>query len=124
MTPLTHLVLPLRGGNWTRLLKLVTTPSTRSDGGWQMRKRKWMTRVNEATKSIELDPDDIDFIRRQIMNMKGGGFQRQFYDIFAGQHPQFSRLPIAPRKKPEQRKARAGSSDDITVLPLAAKPQE
>jgi hypothetical protein len=115
---LTHLVLPLRGGAWTRLLKLVTAPSTRTDGGWQTRKRKWLTRVNEASKSIELDPDDIDFIRRQITNHKNGGFQQQFYDVFAGQHPQFSRLPIAPRKKPADRKHRKPQDD----LPLGPAP--
>ena len=109
--PLTHLVLTLRGGNWTRLLTLITKPDGKhASGGWQNRKRKWLTRINEAAKSIELDPDDIDFVRRQIINQHGGGFQQHFTDIFAGQHPQFSRLPIAPRKKPEDRKHRANAA--------------
>jgi hypothetical protein len=104
---LTHLVLPLRGGAWTSLLKLITDPDLKhQSGGWQNRKRKWRTRINEAVKSIELDADDIDFVQRQIMNKKGGGWQKKFYDIFAGRHPLFTRLPIAPRKKPEQRKHR------------------
>jgi len=117
---LTHLVLPLRGGAWTDLLTLITKPDGKhKSGGWQNRKRKWLTRINEAMRSIELDADDIDFVRRQIMNKNGGGFQQKFYDIFAGRHPQFTRLPIAPRKKPEDRKHR--TADQQEPLPVAAK---
>lgn len=109
MSVTTHLVLPLRGGNWTRLLALITRPDGKhKSGGWQDRRRKWLTRINEAAKCIELDDSDVEFIRNQIMGRNGGGFQKHFYDIFAGQHPAFSRLPIAPRKRPEDRKHRTG----------------
>jgi len=105
---LTHIVLALRGDAWTSLLTLITQPDLKhKSGGWQNRKRKWRTMINEAAHSIELDADDIDFVQRQIIGRNGGGWQKKFFDIFAGRHPLFTRLPIAPRKKPEQRKHRA-----------------
>lgn len=105
--PLTHIIVTLRGGNWERLEKLVTQPDVKHQtGGFQNRKAKWRTRINIAAHSIELDADDIDWIRRQIENRKNGGWQQHVSDIFAGQHPFFSGLRPAPRKKPEQRKKR------------------
>jgi hypothetical protein len=105
--PLTHIVLALPPWCFAPLLKLITDPDPgHQSGGYQSRKRKWRTRINEALRSIELDPDDIEWIRRQIENRKGGGWQAKVSAIFAGQHPLFSRIPAKPRKRPEDRKHR------------------
>lgn len=108
MAELTHIVLTLRGGCWERLQWLVTQPDGKhQSGGFQNRKAKWRLAINLATKSIELDADDIDWIKRQIANQENGGWQKKMADIFAGQHPEFSRIPRVPRKKPQDRKHRA-----------------
>ena len=105
--PLTHIVLAMSPWCWARLLALITDPDPgHQSGGFQNRKRKWRTRINEAVHSIELDPDDIEWVQRQIINEKGGGWQAKVAHIFAGQHPLFTRLPRNPRKRPEDRKHR------------------
>jgi hypothetical protein len=105
--PLTHIVLPLPVSSFGRLLKLITDPDPgHQTGGYQGRKRKWRTRINEALRSIELDPDDIQWVRNQIENRKGGGWQKKITDIFAGRHPLFTGIPAKPRKRPEDRKHR------------------
>lgn len=106
--PLTHLVLTLRKPLFDLLLRFITDPDKKhTSGGYQNRKTKWRVQINEAKRSIELDEDDIEWIKRQIINKKGGGWQSDIADIFQGQHPVFSRLPIAPRKKPEARRHRS-----------------
>ena len=105
--PLTHIVLPLPPWHFAPLLKFITDPDPgHQSGGYQGRKRKWRTRINEASRSIELDPDDIEWIRRQIANRKGGGWQAKVRDIFAGQHALFTGIRAKPRKRPDQRKHR------------------
>lgn len=100
MSEAAGIYMTLRGGAWDGLIRLITHPDGKHEsGGWQNRKRKWRGQISEADKSITLDPDDVDFIRRQLMNRKGGGWQKQMADIFAGRHPQFTRLPVTPRKK-------------------------
>jgi hypothetical protein len=106
-TALTHLVLPLRKTLFDLLLRFITDPDKKhQSGGYQDRKEKWRTKINEPMRCIELDEDDIDWIKRQIINQHGGGWQSKIAVIFAGQHKEFSRLPIAPRKKPEDRRHR------------------
>lgn len=105
--PLTHIVLALPPWSFARLMKLVTDPDRiHQKGGVQDRKRKWRAAINEPARSIELDADDIDWIQRQVSNQKNGGWQLKMRDIFAGQHPLFTRLPVKPRKRPEDRKHR------------------
>jgi len=110
---LTHIVVRLTASRWDLLMRLVTQPDKKWDtGGYQGRKEKWRSRMNAEAKSIELDADDIDWIRRQIINRDGGGWQRQVAAIFAGQHLLFSGLPRKPRKKPEERRHRKPKSGD------------
>jgi hypothetical protein len=105
--PLTHIVLALPKSSFDRLMMFITDPDPgHQDGGYQGRKRKWRAAINEPARSIELDADDIDWVQRQIMNQKNGGWQAKMRDIFAGRHPLFTRLPILPRKRPEDRKHR------------------
>jgi hypothetical protein len=107
--PLTHIVLALPPWSFARLLRFITDPDPgHQRGGYQDRKTKWRTRINEPLRSIELDPDDIEWIRRQIENRKGGGWQQKTADIFAGHHALFSRIEAKPRKRPEDRKHRKG----------------
>jgi hypothetical protein len=105
--PLTHIVLALPPWSFARLLRLITDPDLKHQrGGYQDRKTKWRTRINEPLRSIELDPDDIEWVQRQIINQRGGGWQAKVRDIFAGHHALFTRLPVKPRKRPEDRKHR------------------
>ena len=105
--PLTHIVLPLPPWCFAPLLTFITDPDPgHQTGGYQGRKRKWRTRINEPLRSIELDPDDIEWIRRQIANRKGGGWQSKVANIFRGQHKLFTRIRTKPRKRPEDRKPR------------------
>ena len=105
--PLTHIVLALPPWSFARLMKLVTDPDPiHQKGGVQDRKRKWRSRINEPLRSIELDADDIEWIQNQIINQNGGGWQAKQRDIFAGHHALFTRLPVKPRKRPEDRKHR------------------
>jgi hypothetical protein len=120
---LTHVVLHLEPTNFERLVKLVTDPEGRLvSGGYQSRKRKWRPRINPAMHTIELDMDCVGFIQRQIINRNGGGWQKKVADIFTGQHPLFSGLPILMRKPPEDRKHRtpapqAGMADADRPMP-------
>jgi hypothetical protein len=108
--PLTHIVLALPRGSFARLLRLITDPDPgHQGGGYQGRKRKWRSRINEALHSIELDADDVDWIRRQIMNRNGGGWQKKTADIFEDQHGLFFGLPIKPKKRSSERKHRKGN---------------
>ena len=105
--PLTHIVLALPPWSFAPLLKFITDPDPgHQSGGYQDRKTKWRSRINEPLRSIELDADDIEWVQRQIINQKGGGWQSKIANIFAGQHALFTRLPVKPRKRPEDRKHR------------------
>lgn len=106
--PLTHIIVkPFGITRWNLLLKLVTQPDVKhQSGGFQNRKAKWRMHLNEADHSIELDEDDIGWIQRKIRSRKGGGWQKQIAEIFAGQHPLFSGILPDPRRRPEDRRKR------------------
>jgi len=71
-----------------------------SSGGYQSKRRKWRAQLNARLSGLdtwerravprvmpglcylELDQGDVDWIRRQIRNCGGGGWERQVCDIF------------------------------------------
>ncbi len=85
--------------SWDKLLQLVTKPDGKhKSGGYQARKRKWLSSINKFDRTITLDEDDFTWIIRQMKNRDGGGWQRKIYNIFFAQHPRFGQLEKATMK--------------------------
>jgi hypothetical protein len=47
---------------------------------------------------------DVIWLRKQLVNGEGGGWQRHLRAIFADTCPAFANLPLRPRKKHSQRR--------------------
>jgi hypothetical protein len=97
------LVLKLSPDRFERLLAQVTMPNPRRRTGYQSRFRRWLTAIDEAEHSIELTGNDVLWLRAQLINRRGGGFQHALHKTFAGTHVLFSNLPHRPWRKRTRR---------------------
>lgn len=82
----------------SRLRRLLTDPDgVHKSGGFQNRKRKWAGQLHDG--ALDLDDDDIAFIQRCITHKHSGGWQKQITEIFEDALPEFTGLPVKPKKR-------------------------
>lgn len=90
---------------WRRLIELVRRPTGKHDsGGYQDRLARWRSTMDHRKRMVPLTVrragralDDVTWIRHQIANQHGGGWQASVAAIFTGAHESFADVAIAPR---------------------------
>jgi hypothetical protein len=117
------MLVALPQDRFERLLRLVNKPNGKhSSGGYQSRNRRWRSSIDEAARTIAIEADDLDWIRRQLQNRDGGGWQKHVYDIFNGVI--FTDLPVTPRRPFHMRRHRRPPDQRQGEMELNPQPEE
>jgi hypothetical protein len=103
-----------------RLLDLATRPNPNRRRGYQKRLAGWLDSLDEQRGTLTLTGGDVLWLRRQLINGQGGGWQRAHVRIFTGSHAHFSNLPLQPRKKRSRRWGRRDAGRDAAAVGSAS----
>jgi hypothetical protein len=109
--------LRLQPRPWTLLEAFISERTGEgSNGGYQSRRRKWRTQLNERFSGLDtwerrsvprvtpglcwilLDEDDVGWIQRQIRNAHKGGWEMKVANIFDSSCPEFSGIERVKRR--------------------------